>query len=236
LVGPFQKWPFQGQDFFPLLDSSYKYSLSLEVCVADPSPLNGGLLFMVDGSWKDHHIGQSQETPYYRDQQMLHVQEDGGVRGPSPSPFRCGFCLVVLSFQSFWVMPGRVIDLLACWWSLGQSRSATVWKIMPTCLFWCLWREINNRNFEDMEKTPEELLSSFYYTLYLWTTVYVFSLSSFSFLDFLTCFFSWAFPFVYSQFTKGRLTLLMRLAYYLYKKKLISKPSYSLWGQLSWLL
>jgi hypothetical protein len=37
---------------------------------------------------------------------MLHVQEDGGVRGPSPSLLRCGFCLVVLSFQSLWVVLG----------------------------------------------------------------------------------------------------------------------------------
>jgi hypothetical protein len=44
----------------------------------------------------------------------------------------------------------------------------------------------NNQNFEDVEKTLDKLLSS-YYTLYLWTTAYVFPLS-FSFLDFLTRF------------------------------------------------
>jgi len=62
-----------------------------------------------------------------------------------------------------------------------------------------------------VEKTPEELLSSFYHTLYLWITAYVFPLS-FSYLDFLTRFSNYAFPFVYYQCTKGRLTLLMRLA------------------------
>jgi hypothetical protein len=73
--------------------------------VVDPSPLNGGLLFVVGGSWEDPHLGQSQETPCYRDKQMLHVQEDKGVCGPpSSSPLRCGFCLVVLSFQSLWVV------------------------------------------------------------------------------------------------------------------------------------
>jgi hypothetical protein len=92
-------------------------------------------------------------------------------------------------FGLSWIMPRRVFNLLACWWSSGRSRSATVWKMTPTCLFWCLWRERNNRSFEDVEKTPEELLSSFYHTLYLWTTDYVFSLS-FSFLDLLTRFFS----------------------------------------------
>jgi len=141
---------------------------------------------VVGSSWKDPHLGQFQEVSCYRDKQMLHVQDDGGVHGPSPSPLRCGLYLVVLYFQ-LWVMPQRVIDLLACWWSSGRSKSATVWKMVSTCLFWCLWRERNNRSFEDMEKTLEELLSSFHHTLYLWTTAYVFPLS-FSFLNFLTRF------------------------------------------------
>jgi hypothetical protein len=90
-------------------------------------------------------------------------------------------------FGLSWVIPQRVMNLLACWWSLGQSRSATVWKMASTCLFWYLWRERNNRSFEDVEKTPDKLLSSFYHTPYLWTTAYVSPLS-FSFLDFLTRF------------------------------------------------
>jgi hypothetical protein len=27
-----------------------------------------------------------------------------------------------------WVMPRRVFDLLACWWSSGRPRSVVVWK------------------------------------------------------------------------------------------------------------
>jgi hypothetical protein len=60
---------------------------------------------VVGSSWKDPHFGQSQEVSYYHDKQMLHVQEDGGVRGPSPSPLRCVLCLVVLYFQ-LWVVLG----------------------------------------------------------------------------------------------------------------------------------
>jgi hypothetical protein len=40
--------------------------------------------------------------------------------------------------------------------------------------FLCLWREKNNRSFEDVEKSSEEILSSFYHTLYLWYTAYAF--------------------------------------------------------------
>jgi hypothetical protein len=54
--------------------------------VADPSPLKGSLLFVVGGSWEDPQLGQSQEASCYHDKQMLHVQEDGGVCGPSSSP------------------------------------------------------------------------------------------------------------------------------------------------------
>jgi hypothetical protein len=44
-------------------------------------------------------------------------------------------------FSLSWVMPLRVVDLFACWWTGGRSRSAVVWKMVPCCLMWCLWRE-----------------------------------------------------------------------------------------------
>jgi len=95
----------QGQVFFPLLDSSYRYSLSLEVW-GRPKPPQGRPSF--HGRWL---LGRS--SPWtisgntcYHDKQMLHVQEDGGVCGPSSSPLRCGFCFVLFSFQSFWVVLG----------------------------------------------------------------------------------------------------------------------------------
>jgi hypothetical protein len=37
-------------------------------------------------------------------------------------------------FSLSWVMPRRVIDLFACWWTGGRSRSAVVWKMVPCCL------------------------------------------------------------------------------------------------------
>jgi hypothetical protein len=44
-------------------------------------------------------------------------------------------------FSLSWVMPLRVVDLFAYWWSGGHYWSAVVWKIVPSCLLWCLWRE-----------------------------------------------------------------------------------------------
>jgi hypothetical protein len=66
-------------------------------------------------------------------------------------------------FGMFWVMPRRVIDLFACWWSVGRPRSAALWKIVPTCLFWTVWRERNNRRFEDLERSLEDIISSFFH-------------------------------------------------------------------------
>jgi hypothetical protein len=73
-------------------------------------------------------------------------------------------------FGMSWVMPRRVIGLFACWWF---CRNARVWKMVSTCLFWCLWRKINNTSFEDLKRTLEDILSSFFHTLYIWTTTYV---------------------------------------------------------------
>ena len=75
-----------------------------------------------------------------------------------------------------------------------------MWKMVPMCLFWCVWKEMNDRSYEDKEKTLGEILSLFYETLYLWIVAYVSPLSI-SVSDFLVCFApaSYMAPFVYSQ-------------------------------------
>jgi hypothetical protein len=70
-----------------------------------------------------------------------------------------------------------------------------VWKMVPSCLMWCLWREQNDRNFEDQEKSIEEFKSFFFHCLYSWTTAYLAPLVL-SFSDFLVHFSSilkWSF-------------------------------------------
>jgi len=42
-----------------------------------------------------------------------------------------------------------------------------VWKMASTCLFWCLWRERNNRSFKEVEKTSEEILSYFFFFFFI---------------------------------------------------------------------
>jgi hypothetical protein len=70
-------------------------------------------------------------------------------------------------------MPRRVVDLFASWWMDGRSRNAVVWKMVPCCLLWCSWRECNNSQLEDKDKTIEELISFFFYSLYSWTAAFL---------------------------------------------------------------
>jgi hypothetical protein len=90
-------------------------------------------------------------------------------------------------FGLSWVMPHWVVDLFACWWKGGHSQSVVVWKMVHSCLLWCLWREQNNRNFEDQERTIEELKTFFFYSLFSWTAVFLVPLVI-SFNDFLVLF------------------------------------------------
>jgi hypothetical protein len=65
-----------------------------------------------------------------------------------------------------------------------KKGSAVVWKMAPCCLMWCLWTERNDRQFEDKERTIEELISFFLHSLYSWTAAYLAPLGI-SFNDFL---------------------------------------------------
>lgn len=69
----------------------------------------------------------------------------------------------------------------------SRPRNVAVRKMVPTYIFWCLWKEKNDRTFEDKERSLEDILSLFYSTLYSWTAVVIFPLSL-SFSDFLVRF------------------------------------------------
>ena len=67
------------------------------------------------------------------------------------------------------------LDLLAGWLgNLDQHRSLVVWRTVPRCVMWCLWREWNTHHFEDCEKTIPvlKLLFSKIYMIGLWGWAY----------------------------------------------------------------
>jgi hypothetical protein len=69
---------------------------------------------------------------------------------------------IFLASLVFLVMPSSVLDLCASRCSFGKTRSAVVWKMVPICIFWSIWRERNNRCFEDLESSLEEILASLF--------------------------------------------------------------------------
>jgi uncharacterized membrane protein len=83
-----------------------------------------------------------------------------------------------------WVMSKRVIDLFVCWWQSGRPRSAAIWKMVPICIILCVWKKISLRCFENLESSKENILASFFHSLYLWTVTFLSSLSI-SVADFL---------------------------------------------------
>jgi hypothetical protein len=83
-----------------------------------------------------------------------------------------------------WVMPSSVLDLLSGWGTLlGRGSAIRIWKQIPLCVLWGLWRERNSRLFEDVEVTVGALCRNVLNMLYLWVSAH--SLGRMSFADFL---------------------------------------------------
>ena len=77
--------------------------------------------------------------------------------------------MVLILFGLFWVMPQDVIDLLNCWnGNRGKSEAGKIWKMIPQCLMWCLWRERNDRTFNGVEKSILAIKFQFVHTLLDW--------------------------------------------------------------------
>jgi hypothetical protein len=62
------------------------------------------------------------------------------------------YIYIYILFGVEWVMPRRVLDLLSSWDnSLGRGQVKQVWKLVPLCVMWGLWRERNVRHFEEVD-------------------------------------------------------------------------------------
>ena len=68
-----------------------------------------------------------------------------------------------------WVLPLDVPNLLFCWWNWFGKRSLGVWNLIPSCLMWIIWRERNNRTFENMESPVAKVIEMFFATLFDWS-------------------------------------------------------------------
>jgi hypothetical protein len=70
--------------------------------------------------------------------------------------------LVFTLFGVSKVMPRGVEDLFACWsGTRGNLAAGAIWKAVPHCLMWCLWRERNSLTFSGEEQSVPMLKFSF---------------------------------------------------------------------------
>ncbi|KAG2720879.1 hypothetical protein I3760_02G054900 [Carya illinoinensis] len=84
-----------------------------------------------------------------------------------------------------WVMPDSVVAAIASWTGLrGNNQIKAIWKMIPICIMWCIWKERNERTFEDKERSLEELKVFFFRTLCTWAIAISFNGQSLH--DFLT--------------------------------------------------
>lgn len=81
-------------------------------------------------------------------------------------------------------MPRRVLDLLNSWDnSLGHGQVHQIWKQVPLCVMWGIWRERNARHFEDVEMLVLELCRNVLNMLFVWVSAH--TLDHVTFVEFL---------------------------------------------------
>jgi hypothetical protein len=77
-------------------------------------------------------------------------------------------------FQVEWVMPRRVLDLFSGWGTLlGRGHVTRLWKRIPLCVMWGLWRERNARLFEDVKLPIVDLCRNVLNMLYVWASEHI---------------------------------------------------------------
>ncbi|WMV07056.1 hypothetical protein MTR67_000441 [Solanum verrucosum] len=66
-------------------------------------------------------------------------------------------------------MPEHTADLLSCWIRRGGSKSQKKWwKMIPSCIWWTIWRERNGRCFEDKSKSINDVKWNCLVSLFFW--------------------------------------------------------------------
>lgn len=61
--------------------------------------------------------------------------------------------------KTVWTMPEHTADLMSCWMKRGGSKSQKKWwRIIPSCIWWSVWRKRNGRCFEDKISSVQSMM------------------------------------------------------------------------------
>ena len=72
-------------------------------------------------------------------------------------------------FEVSWVLPSSIREALLGWFRpCVEKERKKVWFSAPLCLFWIVWKEKNNRAFENEEHTIHGCKSFFLCNMWAW--------------------------------------------------------------------
>ena len=71
------------------------------------------------------------------------------------------WCFVYRTFGISWIPLCTMSDFLFGQWNWLGKHSSHIWNLVPLCLTWCIWKERNQRTFEDLGRFDDQLLALF---------------------------------------------------------------------------
>ena len=71
------------------------------------------------------------------------------------------WCFVYRTFGISWIPLCTMSDFLFGQWNWLGKHSSHIWNLVPLCLTWCIWKERNQRTFEDLGRSNDQLLALF---------------------------------------------------------------------------
>jgi len=68
-----------------------------------------------------------------------------------------------------WVMPKTTLELLNSWLGVGsRGKKEEWWKLIPSCIWWSIWKERNTRCFEGQKITCQRIKTNCISLLFFW--------------------------------------------------------------------
>ena len=93
--------------------------------------------------------------------------------------------IVLVLFGIQWVFPETVKEVLISWRGpFVDKKGKKIWKSIPLCIFWTVWKEMNILAFRGGSLAVQKLKNSFVCNLWSWARLYI-GEESFSLIGFL---------------------------------------------------